>query len=372
MGDPESSLGHLQRWNDETGGDAVARIWHTQAICEISAGESALTAIATLTAALHLDPNQNPNPELRSVVVSRLREAGPSIAYFPRKPFWESDAFRGSWSPTESDHKVEVKIPPLDGNYEQPRDATGASPDQKRHPRVFVANNVWFQRAQLAEILTDEGIEVLYCSPIDGLLERLSREALPIELILFPLTSGIDADLEMLAKIREIPLIHNVPVLGVSTVDRAGLDFDKLRLLGVVGLIDQNALPEHVAFRVNSVVRKSETEGRRFERAPAFFAVDITTNGQTTCEYATNLSCGGLRVASSRALPKGTEVSVRFRLPSSAGRLIEASGHVTWIGKTNRSDMPRHLLGIFFDPLGESDHELVGREARSILSLSHW
>ena len=60
------------------------------------------------------------------------------------------------------------------------------------------------------------------------------------------------------------PAAWRLRVTG-RVISELRLDVDALRALGVAGLIDSGAPPEHVRFRIARVAYKGR-EGRRFER----------------------------------------------------------------------------------------------------------
>jgi CheY-like chemotaxis protein len=351
-GDPDGALGHIARWRREAGDDIEPCVWHAQVLLETGDTDEAMRSIRDLAVKLGLPEGEGlPIPGLRDRVVERV---DPSV-YAPEDPFWENEAIVGSPEAISDGAPAPEDLPEEEGS-------------EHRQPRVFISQDTEFHRIRLSEILTDENIEVLRCSAVEGVLDRLRRESRPVDLLMLPLPAGRNPDFELLTQLREIPGMKEVPILAVATLDRSGVDLDQLQSFGVVGLIDKNSIPEQVGFRVNNLVRPDLADRRRHDRAPTYFAVDLEASGTITTEYATNLSCGGLSVLSSRAVASGAEVKIRFSLASSDNELIEIAGQVVRSQKMNRNGKSFHRLGISFEPLEPHAMGLLEAEVERLLS----
>jgi uncharacterized protein (TIGR02266 family) len=68
---------------------------------------------------------------------------------------------------------------------------------------------------------------------------------------------------------------------------------------------------------------------RRFRRRTVRILVDYQASGPPACEYATTLGAGGMFIESEEALPPGTVLKVRFRLPE-AEALHDIEARVAW------------------------------------------
>ncbi len=366
LGEPESAVGHLDRWLRESPGDADAALWATQAALDAGDERRARVALEHLAVCLGLGRIELPCPELGSEVRARLAAQGGDALPRPRTPFWERPDVVGE----AGDEKEE----PAGAKAASARTAgrAGDAPGTRlAQPRIFIAEDALFGRARLSRILDSEGFEVLRCSAMESVLERLSRERLPLDLLILPIRPGEASDLAFLRRIRELPAMGEVPILGITTLDRGGLDLDALRAVGVAGLMDKSAIPEEVVFRVNSLARGRTAYTRRYDRAPVFLAVDVEADGVVTSEYASTLSCGGMCLVSSRPLERNTEVHLRFRL-SPDGPLVEADARVLWQARFERDGQTLYRLGLFFYPLRADHKELVAREVARILSATHF
>ncbi|RMF81126.1 MAG: hypothetical protein D6739_09545, partial [Nitrospirae bacterium] len=348
-------------------GDADAAIWATQAALEAGDERRARTTLEHLAVCLGLGPIELPCPELGAEVRARLAEQGETGLPRPRTPFWERADVVGEGEPDKGEPPVEAELSPrTSGASGSPAPATRLA-----RPRIFIAEDALFGRARLSRILDAEGFEVLRCSAMESVFERLSRERLPVDLLILPIRPGEPSDLAFLRRVRELAAMAEVPILGVTTLDRGGLDLDALRAAGVAGLMDKSAIPEEVVFRVNSLARGRTAYTRRYDRAPVFLAVDVEADGVVTSEYASTLSCGGMCLVSSRPLERNTEVHLRFRLAPD-GPLVEADARVLWQARFDRDGQTLYRLGLFFYPLRADHKELVAREVARILSATRF
>lgn len=246
------------------------------------------------------------------------------------------------------------------------RSAPEAEPGPDR-PRVFLAQDMHFFRQSLARALREANLRVVLRPEDMNTLETLCVLSPVPDLLILPIQGNDPATLELVREIRATPGLQRVPILGVSSLDRSGLDFEELRRLGVKGLVDKRAIPEQVVFRVNQVLKpRADTHRRRFRRAPTYMPVDLVVGDGVRSEYALNVSCGGMLVTSAEPLEPNTDLKVRFRLPASGDEFIEASGRVVYQQPGRDASAP-YLLGLFFYPLAERDHEVVAREVERIL-----
>jgi len=79
-------------------------------------------------------------------------------------------------------------------------------------------------------------------------------------------------------------------------------------------------------------------------------------------EYTSNLSRGGIFLATRNPLPIGTQIHLRFTLPAPENRTIKVTGQVAWVneykpGKVNLNPG----MGIEFVNLSEKDNEAITR-----------
>lgn len=345
LGDPLSALTHLERWSRESG-DADAYFWIVEACWTARAPREELEIqVRELAQRLGIHgPDELPIPGLEARLVEHLSAHSDVLHETRLAPFWEAEEIVGEGSEGEASA------------------APGPTPGHRR-PRVFLAEDAHWFRLRLSQILEQARLEVLRKPEGVGLIEALQALAVAPDLVILPLAAARPETLERLRELREIDTLRSVPVLGITTLDRSGLDLDELRRCGVAGLVDKSAIPEQLAFRVNEIVHAEAVSRRRHARAPVFFPVDLDAAGEVSGEYALNLSVGGMLITSTRPLDPNTPVRVRFRLPGQ-DRSVEASGRVIY-RKRGADDGPDHV-GVFFDPLDETAASAVACEVEAI------
>ena len=89
-----------------------------------------------------------------------------------------------------------------------------------------------------------------------------------------------------------------------------------------------------------SEIRKNPAIKRRFRRRTARVLVDYSAGGEIRCEYATTLGAGGMFIETEEPLQPGSQIKVRFRLPS-AGTVHEIEARVAWIQTPDEADQRR-------------------------------
>ncbi len=237
-----------------------------------------------------------------------------------------------------------------------------AEPDEVGRPRIFLAVDTHFHRLLLSKILRDAGFDVLVPREGESAVEALRGVAAAPELMMAPILASETDHLEGLRELRKAAP-DSVGLLGITTLDRSGLDFEALRQLGVIGLIDKSSLPEQLIFRVNSLVRPGG--GRRQVRVPAFTPVDLVCGDWTGAEYAVSLSMGGIGVTSTHAIEPNDDVTVRLPLPLNGGELFELPGRVIY-RRAGTTDGAEHEIGIFFYPLEPAVESRIAAEIERI------
>jgi len=240
--------------------------------------------------------------------------------------------------------------------------------DSSSH-RVFIAEDTPFFHVRLRSIVEEAGCEVVEASSDEGLCSQLEEAGEPISLIILPLYPNVASSLAQVAELRKREWLEKVPILAIGPLDQSKLDLNRLRVLGVAGLIDKRALPEHVRFRVSQAVYTG-ANGRRFERAPCCIPVDVEVEGEVSTEYAISLSIAGMGLASSREIAPNTPVKLRFVLDSmrsaSDSEMVEAEGRAVHVRPARRHDASFEV-GIFFYPLADDACGAIQAEVMRLL-----
>jgi hypothetical protein len=237
--------------------------------------------------------------------------------------------------------------------------------NEQRLRELFTYEDVRFAYTRLSSIASEARCVCTVRDEKLGLAESLDRRGPPVDLIVLPLPSEPSAVLAALRVARERAWVSAIPVLGVSRIDRSDLDLWQLRALGVVGLIDDRALPEHVRFRITQVLYAGH-EGRRHERAPCSLSVRVDGCGAVSQERAIALSEGGIGLSSSRRLEPNAHVKLRLRLDSDPGELLELESRVVHARPVQRREV-RYEIGLFFLDPSERARAAIREEVRFLL-----
>lgn len=369
--DPDSACGHLLRWRAASPRDLDAAIWCAEALWSSEHVEEALVAVLHVGRVLGLGRNLRlPSTELGRRITKHLRDGGDTLAPQRLAPFWEAEELVGSPANSAVASAADVAEAAL---LAQPApDAapavTSASGAAAR-PRIFLGEDTSFFRVRLSEILAREGFEVLAPEPGRSLAEALASPPPQLDLLILPVHPASEESFGLLRAVRANPALAKLPILGVTPLNRSGLDLDALRALGIVGFVDKRTIPELLTFRINAIVRPGLACKRRFERAPSFFPVDLDADGCLSSEYGLNLSCGGLALASARPLDADTRVTLRFHLPPPRDVLIEVRGRVVRCAR-ERDEASPYRLGICFETLDARVHELIDGAVRDLLAAT--
>jgi type IV pilus assembly protein PilZ len=115
-------------------------------------------------------------------------------------------------------------------------------------------------------------------------------------------------------------------------------------------------------------------EKRRHARAPLRARVDFELVSEETFlfEYASNVSRGGIFLATRNPLPVGTRLVLRFALPDElATRTIRVAGQVIWVNPYVEGGQNLNPgMGVEFLDLSHEDQEAISRIVRRIAVLT--
>jgi uncharacterized protein (TIGR02266 family) len=107
----------------------------------------------------------------------------------------------------------------------------------------------------------------------------------------------------------------------------------------------------------------ADEDGRRDVRVPLKARVDYELMSEDTFlfEYTSNLSRGGIFLATRNPLPVGTQLNLRFALPEEK-RTIETTGQVVWVNEYRPGgENINPGMGIEFVDLVEKDRNAITR-----------
>lgn len=235
----------------------------------------------------------------------------------------------------------------------------------RRRPRVFIKQDVVFGDTLLSRIVEQAGCELQPSIESSASSDALDEDPVPLALIIVSLDPDPMRTIAWVADLRRRDWLAAVPILGVSSLDRLGIDYRRLREVGLTGLIDAGAPREHVRFRVSQLAYRGR-EGRRFERAPCCIPVELETGGERTTAYATSLSAGGMGLACSHRIEPNTVLGLRFALDEET-EPISVSGRIVRLQESRRPDAA-YEIGVFFHRLSRPVHDEISATVSRLLA----
>lgn len=96
---------------------------------------------------------------------------------------------------------------------------------------------------------------------------------------------------------------------------------------------------------------------RQFTRKPVALVINYETMEQFFEDYVSNISLGGVFIATARPLPTGSKLKVKFNLPE-LDRVIETTGIVAHVVNPEDNGGVKGM-GIRFDDLDGNSKELI-------------
>jgi type IV pilus assembly protein PilZ len=109
---------------------------------------------------------------------------------------------------------------------------------------------------------------------------------------------------------------------------------------------------------------------RVYDRIPLAFEVEYRTAGAFLVAYTANLSKGGLFIETDKPLSIGTELVLRFSIPTSANtEPIEVPGTVAWVRPVPSEGKPAGM-GVEFEGLDTRHGEAIDQIVSSFRGLS--
>jgi uncharacterized protein (TIGR02266 family) len=107
------------------------------------------------------------------------------------------------------------------------------------------------------------------------------------------------------------------------------------------------------------LVRRRDADRRAADRVRVLADVGFHSDSNFFTGFSSDVSDGGLFVATYDLLPVGTELTLSFVLPE--GHQITVTGRVSWIRELSDSEDLHPGMGIAFDDLSARDHAAIQR-----------
>jgi two-component system chemotaxis response regulator CheY len=196
---------------------------------------------------------------------------------------------------------------------------------------ILVVDDSVFYRTKLSDILIEAGHRVRFAKDGREVINEITIDTDGVDLLILDLQMPDIDGFGVLEWIKESGRKGKFPVLAVTGVYEHGDVVDRLKELGVTGLMTKGSTPEQIIFRINRVLfPEKTTSGRKAtERVPVSIPVDFTVGDCTRTGYLLNLSESGTFLHTKYELLTGTSVEFKFTLPGQE-KVLAVKGLVRW------------------------------------------
>lgn len=228
--------------------------------------------------------------------------------------------------------------------------------DERRSPRVLVADDLLFEQHRLSELIDDVGAVTVHAAETED-FGHLDLSILALRSV--GRSGGIPPRPPGSERWR------HPPVLGITSFDRPWISLPSTDRQ-VVALVDRQANAE----QLRSCLRRllyAGPERRASTRASCCLPVEVAVRGGRSVEFATSLSEGGMGLATRRELEIGDSVRLRWDSDGSADEAIEARGEVVHARASARNDAD-YEIGVVFAELSDRASHLVRSQVVGLLA----
>jgi uncharacterized protein (TIGR02266 family) len=221
---------------------------------------------------------------------------------------------------------------------------------------ILVADDSVFFRTKLSAILIEVGHKVTFASDGREVIKKLQEDPNGIDLVILDLQMPHIDGFGVLEWMKNNGCNDRFPTLAVSGVYEPGEVMDRLRSLGVKGLMTKGFTPEQVIHRINQMLFPQKVEDRVEPRAPISAPVDFTLGDETYTGFLLNISSTGLFLHTRIDLLPGSALKLKFSLPGST-RIYNAKGTVRWSTPPNTDKTLFGGAGIMFTSISDGDRQ---------------
>jgi len=224
---------------------------------------------------------------------------------------------------------------------------------------ILVADDSVFFRTKLSDILIEAGHKVMFAVNGKEVIEEIEIGHSDIDLLLLDLQMPEVDGFGVLEWMAENGHKGAFPVLAITGVYEPGRIYERLKGLGVSGLMTKGFTPEQIIFRVNRILFPDKAAaGAPNLRVPVSIAVDFSVGRLRRTGYLLNLSETGTFLHTRKEMLVGALVHLRFSLPGTA-RVLDVKGLVKW---STREVATRKIFGgygIMFTTIADEDREAI-------------
>lgn len=266
------------------------------------------------------------------------------------------------------EHQLRSKLEAIEASFRQ----QSAPPSSLEAATVLIADDDPFFRAVLGRRLEKAGYWTMYASSgleaLDSLQQAKPGPALCIVDLVMPGLGGI----ELIQRLRETPVLAQLPIVVVTGVERTPTALATLRQLGVDAVIDKNTMSvEHVLAQIRAKLFRGQNQ--RAERRVRLFRPSefrSRQGGDWLSGFTYDLSETGVAIRTLTPARAASTVDVRFSLGPGAGRL-GAQATVVWSSPYEPAGRTRqpHGMGLRFAELSAETRAWIQEYAERAKTL---
>ena len=215
---------------------------------------------------------------------------------------------------------------------------------------VLVASTASDTLDRFVVALGGAGHRALGAASAQELLDVLAAPAGGVDLLVLDVRLGDGGARKLLQSVRR--MAPDLPLIVFSGSVGSARDVRELAELGVGGYIDEHVEVQRILPALAPLLFADNFDRRTSARATLAVPAALTAGEAIVPVFTLNIGSGGMAVRTAAALPAGTQVGVRCRLPRASGD-IEATARVVW------SRTAQAALGLQFETVAAADQQAI-------------
>jgi uncharacterized protein (TIGR02266 family) len=229
----------------------------------------------------------------------------------------------------------------------------------KEPKNILVAGDSVFFRGKLSNILSEVGHKVCIGRSGREVLDKIKEASDELDLLMLDM-QNIDINGYEVLEYLKGELAVKPSTLAITGVYDLSCNLERLKELGVNGIITKGFSPEQIVFRVNSLLFGEKVFNRHESRVPVSMPLDFSIGDESHTSFLLNISASGLFLYTKKELLLGTSMLVKFVLPGGEG-IMDLKGTVTRMTKPGGGEDYFYGAGVCFTSISDEDKESIRR-----------
>jgi uncharacterized protein (TIGR02266 family) len=216
---------------------------------------------------------------------------------------------------------------------------------------VLIADDTAFVRDRFSSAIENAGHHAIAVRTGAELLALVGDESCAIDLIVLDLRLPDGGGIALLHRLRAARPHPPTILVFSGTIGNAD-EVRELVPLGVAGYINEYTAAQHIVPSLGPHLFPDHYNRRSSPRVGLATPVAYRVGNNIAAALTINISQGGVAIRTSSPLEIGTDIKLRFRLPS-ARRDVDASARVCWSDR-------RVGMGLEFTTIEPADRSAIG------------